>query len=323
MTRICVFGAGAIGGLIGARLARADVADVALVARGAHLEAMQAKGLSVTQAGETFTVHPKVSADPRELGRQDYVILTLKAYALPGIVDALAPLIGPDTVLLFGQNGLPWWYFYKHGGRFDGHILESVDPGGLLWKTLGPERALGAVIWQAAELGAPGHIVHGFGDRLTIGEPSGEISDRARKLSALLERAGVKSPVRADLRNEIWLKLWGNLSFNPVSVLTGGTLEALARDPGTRAVLAAMMEEARAIGEALGVVFSVSVEERLDMAAKVGAHRSSMLQDVDAGRPTELDALLGAVIELAQMTGIATPALKLVYDLARFRVLAA
>lgn len=323
MTRICVFGAGAIGGLIGARLARADVADVSLVARGAHLEAMRADGLRVTQAGETVTVRPRVTDDPRELGHQDYIILTLKSHALPGIAEALAPTIGPETVLLFGQNGLPWWYFYRHGGRFDGHALESIDPGGRLWKTLGPERALGAVIWQAAGLGAPGHVVHGFGDRLTIGEPSGEISDRARRLSTLLEQAGVKCPVHADLRNEIWLKLWGNLSFNPVSVLTGGTLEALARDRGTRAVLTAMMEEARAVGEALGVVFSVSVEERLDMAAKVGAHRSSMLQDVDAGRPTELEALLGAVIELAQMTGIATPTLKLVYDLARFRVLAA
>ena len=320
MTRICVFGAGAIGGLVGARLAKAGVADVALVARGAHLEAMRRGGLKLTQAGEVFTVRPQVTDNPRELGPQDYIILTLKAYALPGIADALAPLIGPDTVLLFGQNGLPWWYFYKHGGRFDGHVLESVDPGGHLWKKLGPDRALGAVIWQAAELGAPGHVVHGFGDRMTIGEPSGVISTRALELSALLEQAGIKSPVRTDLRNEIWLKLWGNLSFNPVSVLTGGTLEALARDPGTRAVLAAMMEEARAVAEALGVVFSVSVEERLDMAAKVGAHRSSMLQDVDAGRPTEIEALLGAVIELAQMTGIATPALKLVYDLARFRV---
>ena len=323
MTRICVFGAGAIGGLIGAKLAKAGTTETSLLARGAHLEAMRAGGLRVTEAGETYTVRPRVTDDPRELGPQDVIILTLKSHALPGIADALAPLIGPDTVLLFGQNGLPWWYFYKHGGRFDGHVLESVDPGGILWKKLGPERALGAVIWQAAGLGAPGHVVHGFGDRLTIGEPSGEVSDRARKLSALLEQAGVKSPVRADIRNEIWLKLWGNLSFNPVSVLTGGTLAALAGDSGTRAVLAAMMAEAQAVGEALGVVFSVSVEERLDMAAKVGAHRSSMLQDVDAGRPTELDALLGAVIELAQMTGIATPALKLVYDLTRFRVLAA
>lgn len=323
MTRVCVFGAGAIGGYVGAKLAKAGVADISLVARGVHLEAMRAKGLSVTQAGETYTVRPKVTDDPRDLGRQDFVIMTLKSHALPAVAEMIGPLIGADTTLLFGQNGLPWWYFYKHGGRFDGRVLESVDPGGSLWKKLDPERALGAVIWQAAELGSPGHVVHGFGERMAIGEPSGEISARAQALSAILERAGVKSPIKADLRNEIWLKLWGNLSFNPVSVLTGGTLEALARDSGTRAVLAAMMEEARLVGEALGVTFSVSVEERLDMAAKVGAHRSSMLQDVEAGRPTELDALLGAVIELAQMTGIATPALKLIYDLARFRVRAA
>lgn len=320
MTRICVFGAGAIGGYVGARLARADVADVSLVARGAHLEAMRAKGLSVTQGGETYTVRPQMTADPRQLGRQDFVILTLKSHALPAVADALAPLLGPDTTLLFGQNGLPWWYFYKHGGRFDGRVLESVDPGGTMWKKIGPERVLGSVIWQAAELGSPGHVIHGFGERMPIGEPSGEISTRAQRLSALLESAGITSPVKADLRNEIWLKLWGNLSFNPVSVLTRGTLEGLARDSGTRAVLAAMMAESRAVGEALGVTFSVDVDERLDMAAKVGAHRTSMLQDVDAGRPTELDALLGAVIELAQITGIATPALKLVYDLARFRV---
>ncbi len=320
MTKLCIFGAGAIGGYVGARLARAGEADIALVARGAHFDAMKAKGLTLTQAGETWTVHPRVTSDPRELGPQDYVILTLKSHALPGIVDALQPLIGPETTLLFGQNGLPWWYFYKHGGRFDGRHLESVDPGGVLWKKIGPERALGCVIWQAAEIQSPGHIAHAYGERMPLGEPSGEISERARTLSRLLINAGIKSPVRPGLRNEIWLKLWGNLSFNPVSVLTEGTLEDLARDQGTRNVLRAMMVEAQAVGEALGVTFSVGVDERMDMAARVGAHRTSMLQDVEAGRPTELDALLGVVIELAQMTGIATPALKLVYDLVRFRV---
>lgn len=319
MTRICIFGAGAIGGYVGARLAKAGEAEVSLVARGAHLDAMKTKGLSLTQGGENYTVHPVVTSDPRDLGPQDFVLLTLKSHALPGIVDALQPLIGPDTAVLFGQNGLPWWYFYKHGGRFDGRHLESVDPGGLLWKKIGPERALGCVIWQAAEIESPGHVVHGYGERMPIGEPSGEISTRAKRLSQLLIGAGIKSPVRPGLRNEMWLKLWGNLSFNPVSVLTQGTLEDLARDHGTRHVLRTMMEEARAVGEALGVTFSVNVDERMDMAAKVGAHRTSMLQDVDAGRPTELDALLGVVIELAQMTGIATPALKLVYDLTKFR----
>ncbi|MGE0240811.1 MAG: 2-dehydropantoate 2-reductase [Parvibaculaceae bacterium] len=319
MTRICIFGAGAIGGFIGARLVRKGDADVSLVARGAHLQAMKANGLRLTEAGEERVVHPRVTADPRELGPQDFIILTLKSHALPGVVDALQPLIGPDTAILFGQNGLPWWYFYRHGGRFEGRHLECVDPGGVLWRRLGPERALGCVIWQAAEIASPGHVVHMYGERMPLGEPSGEITDRVKTLSGLLMAAGLKSPVKPHLRDEIWLKLWGNLSFNPVSALTKGTLEMLARDASARRVLRAMMEEAQTVGEALGVTFPVDVEERMDMAAKVGAHRTSMLQDVDNGRPTELDALLGVVIELAQMTGIATPALKLVYDLTGFR----
>lgn len=318
MTKICIFGAGAIGGFVGARLTKAGEADVSLVARGAHLEAMKARGLKITEADEDYIVHPRVTADPHELGPQDFILLTLKSHALPNVVDALQPLIGPNTALLFGQNGLPWWYFYKHGGRFDGRHLQSVDPGGRLWK-LGPERALGCVIWQAAEIKSPGHIVHAYGERMPVGEPTGEITDRVKALSELLTNGGIKSPVKTNLRDEMWLKLWGNLSFNPVSVLTNGTLEDLARDASARSVLRVMMLEAQAVGEALGVSFPMDVEERMDIATRVGAFRTSMLQDVDAGRPIELDALLGVVIELAQMTGIATPALKLVYDLTRFR----
>jgi 2-dehydropantoate 2-reductase len=227
--------------------------------------------------------------------------------------------LGPDTSILFAQNGMPWWYFHKHGGPFDGYRIESVDPGGEIWKRLGPERALGTVVWQAAEIEAPGVIRHAFGDRMPIAEPSGEKTPRALLLSKLLTDAGIKSPVRGNLRDEIWLKLWGNLSFNPVSVLTQGTLLELATDPGTRRVISGMMQEARMVGEALGVTFSVDADERIGMAAKVGNHRSSMLQDVEAGRATELDCLLGAVIELAKLTGIATPALNLVYDLTKYR----
>ena len=322
MTRICVFGAGAIGGYIGARLAHAGEAEVSLVARGAHLAAMQRSGLVLKQGGEIFTVHPKLSANPAELGVQDYVIVTVKAHALTGVIDTLQPLLGPDTAILFAQNGVPWWYFYKHGGPHDGRIIESVDPGGKIWKGIGPQRALGCVVWQAAEIEAPGIIAHRYGDRMPVGEPSGETTPRAKRLSQLLINAGIKSPVRASLRDEIWLKLWGNLSFNPVSVLTDGTLEQLATDPGTRRVIRAMMEESRKVGEALGVTFSIDPSSRIDMAAKVGAHRTSMLQDVEAGRPTELDALLGVVIELAEIANIETPALKLVYDLAKFRCLA-
>jgi 2-dehydropantoate 2-reductase len=319
MTKICVFGAGAIGGYIGARLAHKAEAEVSLVARGPHLAAMEAKGLTLKQGGETFTVRPRVTSDPKTLGPQDFVIVAVKAHALPLALDQLQPLLGKDTAILFAQNGLPWWYFYKHGGPYDGRRIESVDPGGKIWERLGPERALGSVVWQAAEMEGPGVIAHAYGDRLPIAEPSGEKTVRAVLLSKLLMNAGIKSPVRGNLRDEIWLKLWGNLSFNPVSVLTQGTLLQLATDQGTRKVIRDMMEEAQAVAVALGVKFSVDIDERIGMAEKVGNHRTSMLQDVEAGRATELDSLLGVVIELAQMVGIATPTLNLVYDLTKFR----
>ena len=230
MTKICVFGAGAIGGYIGARLAHKAEADVSLVARGPHLAAMESSGLTLRQEGETFTVRPRVTSDPKTLGPQDFVIITLKAYALSAALDQIEPLLGKDTAILFAQNGMPWWYFYKHGGPLEGRRIESVDPGGKIWERLGPERALGSVVWQAAEIESPGVIAHAYGDRLPIAEPSGEKTARAMLLSKLLMSAGIKSPVRGNLRDEIWLKLWGNLSFNPVSVLTQGTLLQLATD---------------------------------------------------------------------------------------------
>jgi 2-dehydropantoate 2-reductase len=317
--RVCVFGAGAIGGLIAARLGLAGGCELSLVVRGAQLAAIQTNGLTLKSAGATHVVRPKASDDPRQLEPQDVVILTVKAHAVPGVIDNLQPLLGPETAVLCAQNGIPWWYFHKHGGALEGRTIEAVDPGGTIWKRLGPERALGCVVWQAAELEAPGVVVHTYGDRMPIAEPSGEATPRITALSKLLIAAGIKSPVKKALRDEIWLKLIGNLSFNPVSVLTGGTLEELAADPGTRGVIRSMMEEARTVGTALGVNFAVGIEERIDMAAKVGAHKTSMLQDVEAGRRTELDALLGAVIELGGLTGVATPVLKLLYDIAKFR----
>jgi len=319
MTRICIFGAGAIGGYVGARLAMAGEAHVSMVARGPHLAAMQQHGLVLKQDGESRVLHPEVTDDPRRLGPQDFIILTLKAHAITGIIEALQPLIGPDTAILFAQNGIPWWYFYMSGGPFDGHRLQSVDPGGAIWDRIGPERALGCVVWQAAEIEAPGVIAHHYGDRMPIGEPSGEITARVQTLSRLLTAAGLKSQIKPNLRNEIWLKLWGNLSFNPVSVLTQGTLVELATHAGTRGVIKQMMQEAGDVAQMLDVTFPVGVDERIDMAAKVGAHRTSMLQDVEAGRPTELDALLGVVIELAALVGRPVPTLQMVYDLAKFR----
>jgi 2-dehydropantoate 2-reductase len=317
--RVCIFGAGAIGGLIAAKLALKGACDVSIVARGPQLTAIEANGLTLRSGGETQVVEPRASDDPRRLGAQDFIILTVKAHAVPGIVESLRPLLGADTAVLCAQNGVPWWYFHHHGGALEGRTIAAVDPGGTIWSRLGPERALGCVVWQAAELEGPGVVVHTYGDRMPVAEPSGEVTPRVKALSQLLIAAGIKSPVRKTLRDEIWLKLIGNLSFNPVSVLTGGTLEALAANAGTRNVIRLMMEEARAVGMALGVAFAVGTEERIDMAAKVGAHKTSMLQDVEAGRPTELDALLGAVIELGQLAGVATPALKLVYDIAKFR----
>ena len=319
MTKVCIFGAGAIGGYVGARLALKGEADVSLVARGAHLAAMTANGLTLKQAGETHVVRPTVTDDPKQLGPQDFIILTLKAHGITGVIDQMMPLIGKDTAILFAQNGIPWWYFHGIGGPLEGTRLESVDPGGVIWNRIGPDRALGCVVWQAAEIEAPGIIAHHYGDRMPLAEPSGEKTGRVQLLSSLLTSAGVKSPVKPNLRNEIWLKLWGNLSFNPVSVLTHGTLQDLASNPGTRRVIRTMMEEARAVAERLGAAFAVDADERIDMAAKVGAHRTSMLQDVEAGRPTELDALLGVVIELGHIVEISTPSLQLVYDLCKFR----
>ncbi|MFO0992103.1 MAG: 2-dehydropantoate 2-reductase [Hyphomicrobiales bacterium] len=319
MTKICVFGAGAIGGLIAAQLAHAGKSDVSVIVRGANLEAIRSNGLILRKGGEEFVTRPRAAEKATELGHQDFVVIGLKAYALTGVIDSLMPLLGPDTAILFAQNGLPWWYFYGGDAAHGGRKLESVDPGGLIWEKLTPQRAIGTVVWQAAELAAPGIVVHGYGDRMPIGEPSGEQTARIKTLSTLLIDAGFKSPVRPNLRSEIWLKLWGNLSFNPVSVLTRGTLEQLAGDPESRRVIRTMMEEARAVAEAFGVSFNITIDERIDMAAKVGAHRTSMLQDVDAGRPTELDALLGAVIELAQIAGMAVPTLQLVYDLTKSR----
>jgi 2-dehydropantoate 2-reductase len=316
--RICIFGAGAIGGFMGARLARAG-ADVSLVARGPHLAAMQADGLTLIEEEGTFTVPVTASADPAALGPQDYVVITLKAHSVPAIVPKLAPLIGPDTTIVSGVNGVPWWYFYGVEGPLAGTRLASVDPGDVQWTGLGPERMLGCVVYPAAEVVEPGVIRHVEGNRFSLGEPSGEKSARAVKLSEALAEAGLKAPVRPRIRDEIWVKLWGNLSFNPISALTHATLDVLCTDPGTRKVARDMMLEAQAIAEALGVRFPIDVDRRIDGGAAVGPHRTSMLQDLDAGRPMEIDALVSAVQELGRLTGTSTPTIDTVLALVRLR----
>ena len=316
--RICVFGAGAIGGYMGVKLAEAG-ADVILVARGPHLAAMKSNGLRLIEETSETTVSPIASDDPEELGVQDYIIVTLKAHSVPGVVLKMAPLIGPNTTIVSGVNGVPWWYFHGVGGVLEGTRLASVDPGDAQWNGFGPDKVLGCVVYPAAEVVEPGVIKHIEGNRFSLGEPDGSKSDRAVALSKALMSAGLKAPVRPKLRDEIWVKLWGNLSFNPISALTHATLDVLCTDPGTREVARGMMVEAQEIAEKLGVKFPIDVERRIDGGAAVGAHRTSMWQDLDQGRPMEIDALVKSVQELGVLTKTATPTIDTVLALIQLR----
>ncbi len=317
--KICIFGAGAIGGYLGVKLAMAG-ADVSLVARGPHLAAIAARGLTLLEDGaDPVTVNLRASDDPARLGPQDYVIVTLKAHSVPLVVGAMKPLIGDHTTIVSGVNGVPWWYFHKIGGPREGTRLQSVDPGNLQWDGFGPDRVLGCVVYPAAEVSTPGTIRHIEGNRFSLGEPDGSRSERATALSQALQTAGLKAPVRPRIRDEIWVKLWGNLSFNPISALTHATLDVLCTDPGTREVARRMMLEAQAIAQALGVSFPIDVERRIDGGAAVGAHRTSMLQDLDAHRPMEIDALVKSVQELGKITGLPTSTIDTVLALTTLR----
>jgi 2-dehydropantoate 2-reductase len=316
--KVCIYGAGAIGGYIGARLQRAGV-EVGMIARGAHLEAMRRHGVRVVQDGDEFVAHPHCTDDPAELGPQDYVLIGLKAHSVPGAVASMRPLLGNETGVITAVNGIPYWYFHRHGGALAGRTLESIDPSGEQWRILGPERAIGCVVYPATEVVEPGVIQHVYGDKFPIGEPSGEKGERCERFSAAMAAAGLRAPVLENIRNEIWLKLWGNLCFNPISALTHATLDIVATDPGTRAVARKMMEEARAIAETLGVEFRVDLDRRIDGAAKVGAHKTSMLQDLERGRPMEIDALVSVIQEMGGLVGVPTPTLDVVLALIRQR----
>ncbi len=315
--KICIYGAGAIGGYLGVQLARAGQA-VSLIARGPHLEAIRKNGLTLRIGDAEHVAHPEATDNPADLGPQDYVIITLKAHSVPRVVDAMQPLLGPDTAVVTAMNGVPWWYFYQLPGEWENRQLESVDPGGAQWKLIGPQRAIGCVVYPACEVPEPGVIQHVSGDRFTLGEPSGERTARVESLSKALIEAGFKAPVRR-IRDEIWVKLWGNLCFNPISALTQATLDIIATDPGTRGVARAMMVEAQQIGERLGVRFGVDVDKRIDGAAAVGAHRTSMLQDLERGRPMEIDALVTAVQEMGRLVDVPTPTLDVVLALVQQR----
>jgi len=316
--KICIFGAGAIGGYMGAKLAKAG-ADVSLVARGPHLAAMQANGLTLIEDGQRETVNVTATADPAELGPQDYVVITLKAHSVPGVVETMQPLFGPSTTAVMGVNGVPWWYFYGLAGELKDKRLQSVDPGDKQWNGIRPERVLGCVVYPAAEVSEPGVIQHIEGNRFSLGEPGGEKSERAQALSKALSAVGLKAPVRPKIRDEIWVKLWGNLSFNPISALTHATLDVLCTDPGTRSVARNMMLEAQAIAEKLGVKFPIDVDRRIDGGAAVGAHKTSMLQDLEKGRPMEIDALLTAVQEMGGIVDLPTPTIDTVLSLIQLR----
>lgn len=313
--KICVIGAGAIGGLLAARLFRAGE-TVSVVARGAHLAAIQSNGLTLVESDASSFAAP-VFATSRidEVGVQDLIILGMKSHQVAEVADKLVPIFGPETIVMPAQNGVPWWYFDKYGGQFEGVRLECADPGGRIAAHIPTRRVLATIVYPAAEIVAPGIIRHVEGERFSLSELDGEKTPRAERVSQTMRKAGFKAPIVSDIRSEIWTKLWGNLSFNPISALTHATLGEICADPGIRALVEAMMQEAQTVGEAVGARFKVSIEKRIAGAEAVGDHKTSMLQDLENGRPLETDALFGAVLELGALTGIATPNCRNVYSL--------
>lgn len=308
--KIAIVGAGAIGGYLGAKLAIAGE-DVTFIARNKNLAAIKANGFKlILEDGSTqHAPTAKAVQDPAEAGPQDAVLLTVKAHQVKDLLPAMRGLFGPDTMVVTMINGLPWWYFHKLAGPYEGRQLESVDPGGVIAANIEPERVIGSVVYPAAELVEPGVVKVIEGNRFTLGEPDGTRSPRIEALSKAMIAAGFKSPVSKDIRGEIWVKLWGNLCFNPISALTHATLEDICRYGPSRELAAAMMGEAKTVAEKLGVQFKISIDQRIAGAEAIGAHKTSMLQDVEAGRALELDALLGSVVELGRITATPTPTL--------------
>jgi len=305
--KVCIYGAGAIGGYLGAELASVPGVDVTLIARGAHLAAMQENGLTLQVGEESKTVEVTATDKPEEMGPQDFVIVALKSHQAWEVAEQMAPLLGQDTAVVTCQNGIPWWYFHGLEGQYKDLRLGSIDPEDRQWNAIGPERAIGCVVYPATEIVAPGAVKHIYGNKFALGEPDGSVSERCERLSKAMETAGLKAPILPHIRNEIWLKLWGNLCFNPISALTRATLDVVATDPGTRSLARAMMLEAQRIAVRLGVHFRVDVERRINGAARVGAHRTSMLQDLERGRQIEVDALLTVVQEMGRMVDVECP----------------
>lgn len=314
--RFAVVGAGAIGAFAGALLSRAGE-DVWLIARGAHLGAMQEHGVRVRGEIGEFNARPACTDDPAKVGTVDVVLMTLKAHSLTDMAPRLAPLLGPDTCVVSAQNGIPWWYFYFHGDRWEGTHLETVDPGGVIGRSIEPRRVVGSVIYCATALSAPGVIEHIEGNRFAIGEPDRSKSERCQSIAEAFIRAGIRCPIRSDIRRDIWVKLMGNVAFNPISALSRATLFEIVQSPQTRDLSREIMLEVETVANALGIETGISAEQRLAGAEKVGHHKTSMLQDVEAGRPLELEPIVGAVVELGEKLGLPLPSTRSVYACAK------
>jgi len=314
--KICVVGAGAIGGYLAVKLAQMGH-EVSVVIRGANLKAVRENGMKLVMEDGTEHV-AKIHATDRiaDLAVQDIVILGMKAHQVAAVAAEIPALLGPESIVVTAQNGVPWWYFHKHGGQYQGRRVEAVDPDGVVSSHIDVERVIGCIIYPACEIIAPGVIQHIEGNRFTIGEIDGSDTPRIRMLADVLRQAGFKAPIASDIRSEIWIKLWGNLSFNPISALTHATLVDICEFGPSRELVARMMREGQVIGEKLGVNFKVSLDKRIAGAAAVGKHKTSMLQDIEAGRPIELEALVGTVIEMGKITDSPTPNIEAVYALA-------
>lgn len=311
--KVCIVGAGAIGGYMAVRLADAGH-DVSVIARGPHLAAIKANGLKLIEAEQELIASNLVASDKiADLGNQDVVVMALKAHQITPVVNDLPVLFGPNTVMVTLQNGIPWWYFQKLSGPYADRVVETVDPGGVLFGAIDPNRVIGCIAYPAATIAEPGVIRHIEGNRFPVGELDGGDSDRVRVVSGLFEEGGFKSRVLDDIRSEIWLKLWGNLTFNPISALTHATLVDICQFPLTRGLAATMMTEAQQVAERLGASFRVPMERRIAGAESVGKHKTSMLQDVEVGKPLEVDGMLGVVVELAEVTEVEVPTLRALY----------
>jgi len=314
--KFLIAGAGAIGAYIGARMARAGF-DVTLFARGPHLRAMQEHGVQVMSVDGDFVARPAIADSLANVGPVDIIFLGVKAHGLPQLAPQLKPVLGPDTTVVSTQNGIPWWYFDGFGGKWEGLRLERVDPGGVISSAIEVQRVLGSICYFATEITAPGVIQHIEGNRITLGEPDGTRSDRSRQIAEALIASGLRCPVTARIRHEIWVKVLGNASLNPVSALTRATVAQMLRDPDVSIVIRNIMEEVETVSSKLGMELPVSIDQRIAGAAKIGEHKTSMLQDLEAGRSMELEALVGAVVELGERMGVPMPIARTVYSCTR------